>query len=158
MSPGKPAPFWGVGPRIGLVAAGHFAVALGVDHLFAPRFRIRGLSPEAARSVAAMLIFAGVVCYFWTVLALRRARRENRLITTGPYRFIRHPLYAIGLFLLTPGVCILFRSWLVMTTPLAMAAAIGWFIRGEESELEAAYGQPYRDYRQRTGAVLPRWS
>jgi uncharacterized protein len=78
------------------------------------------------------------------------------LVTTGPYARARHPLYAIGVFLLAPGVALLLRSWLLLSVPVVMYAVIRVLLPHEESELLAVFGRKYQKYMKETGALFPR--
>ena len=83
-------------------------------------------------------------------------KQDHKLITTGIYRYVRHPLYA-GLVLLAAGQGFLIANWLV-----GPAALIGFLvvyllrIPNEEAVLEAKFGQEYTDYAQQTGRLFPR--
>lgn len=147
--------FWGVGPSIGATAAIHFAVMLVIDRMTAPMFQIERMSFAIALTIGVALITLGIILYLLSLFALLKARRDRQLITTGPYRLIRHPLYAIGLFFVCPGFCLFFRSLLVLTTPLAMAAAFWFFIRREEKVLLENFGKAYEEYRRKTPALVP---
>lgn len=81
-------------------------------------------------------------------------RSDSRLATLGPYGLLRHPLYALHLFELG---CL----WLILPNPVA---AIAWLvdlaatlarIPGEESLLEARYGDQWRAYAKRTRRLIP---
>lgn len=81
-------------------------------------------------------------------------RSDSTLATDGPYRFLRHPLYALHLFELG---CL----WLILPNPVA---AIAWFvdlvatlarIPGEERLLEERYGDQWRAYVKRTRRLIP---
>lgn len=147
--------YWGVGPVIGLGTAIHFALAVAIHYWNWPRFLIAFLSQEAAIVLGSMMMLTGAALYLLTTNHLLRARRQQQLITTGPYGWVRHPLYAIGLLLLCPGVCLLFRSWLVLTTPITMAIVMRWVIPKEEQTLLQYFGDAYRSYQERVPMFLP---
>jgi protein-S-isoprenylcysteine O-methyltransferase Ste14 len=83
-------------------------------------------------------------------------REGQRLVTTGPYRWVRHPLYASGLLLLISigliAESVLILSWVAMGTALLL----GIVIPREEQELIRRFGAEYQQYRSRTGAVTPK--
>lgn len=81
---------------------------------------------------------------------------DHKLITSGPYRYVRHPSYS-GSFLmfLGYGLCTLnFFSLAALLVPIGLAFL--WRIRVEEAALRAAFGDSYRDYCRRTGRLFPR--
>lgn len=82
---------------------------------------------------------------------------EHRLIETGPYRFIRHPLYlaSIILFLAIPMIL---SSWGGLIIALLLAApGFASRIRAEEELLAIRFGDEFREYQRKTGRILPRW-
>ncbi len=148
--------FWGVGPRLFAATFAWFAVTLALDLSMPGRFRIQGLSPLAATIIGGSAIALGLLIYIPTAFAVAAAVREHRLLTAGLFARIRHPLYAIALWLLTPGFCLLFRSWLILTTPAAFLLAAAMLLSREEAALEARFGDAYRAHRTRTGLLWPR--
>ena len=81
--------------------------------------------------------------------------RDHRLVTNGPYRWIRHPLYvAFGMLVL--AIALISQSWLL--TLLGVVVCIGLVYRAtlEEQHLQDRFGNRYRDYARRTGRFVPR--
>ncbi len=115
------------------------------------------------RWLGAALALAGLAGALWTFSSLAEnlsrklgIRAHGRLITSGPYRFVRHPLYSSGL-LMCAGVALVLASWLAMVGVGIAAAAIRSRIPAEEAVLREHYGDAYRDYERRSGALMPRW-
>jgi protein-S-isoprenylcysteine O-methyltransferase len=80
---------------------------------------------------------------------------EQKLIDSGPYRYIRHPTYT-GALLAFFGLGSCFGNWLsilFMTVPII--AAFLSRIRIEERALTDALGEEYRAYTQRTKRLIP---
>lgn len=90
---------------------------------------------------------------FNTILGIRD---HHTLVTHGPYRWVRHPmydvlfLYMLSILLLTGNLLVggLFMGGFLITIATRVAM--------EETILEEAYGDAYRAYRARTGRFLPR--
>ena len=74
-------------------------------------------------------------------------------MTTGPYRFVRHPIYLGGL-LITLGEVWLRWSPLVVALNLLFVAAQIVRLRYEDEILDRAFPE-YREYRARTSALIP---
>jgi protein-S-isoprenylcysteine O-methyltransferase Ste14 len=76
-------------------------------------------------------------------------RDASSLVTSGPFRISRNPIY-LAFTLLCCGVALLLASWWpLITLPLAVAAVTG-VIRVEESRLSRLFGDEYAEYRRRT--------
>ncbi len=113
---------------------------------------------------------AGSICFLaiasvlsWTgTRALGRQWRidaglsaDHELVMAGPYRVVRHPIYASMLFLFA-------GTGLMMTPPLLFAIAAVFFIAGteirvriEERLLASRFGSTFADYRRRVPAYIP---
>jgi len=82
--------------------------------------------------------------------------KEHRLITTGPYARIRHPLYA-GLFGWSISLTLLTANWIFFAFCALSFAGILWRIPKEEQMMIEAFGDEYKAYMQKTGRFFPRF-
>ena len=84
-----------------------------------------------------------------------RADQATRLVTTGPYRLVRHPIY-FGLLLLAIGEALAFGSWPAVVIVLSgIAPTFAWRAYAEETLLSRTFGDRYTAYRQRTTMIVP---
>lgn len=80
---------------------------------------------------------------------------RQELVTSGPYAFVRHPLYAAFLIMLT-STGLLSSNWFIGVVGVLLIASITVVrIPAEEALLEGRFGECYREYRRRTPALLP---
>ena len=98
----------------------------------------------------------------WTLPALGTnltdtvvTRKHHTLVTGGPYRWIRHPFYD-AMVLITLGSALIAANWFVLVSGAVVFALLALRSRVEEEQLAARFGEPYRDYRNRTGRFLPK--
>lgn len=86
---------------------------------------------------------------------VRTNHRDDRLETSGIRARVRHPIYAGHLCeMLAWSVCTgLLVCWILTLFAITTGAVM---IRMEDAELEKRFGDEYKQYRQRVGAVLPR--
>lgn len=82
-------------------------------------------------------------------------REGQQLIATGPYAWIRNPLY-IGGFSLLGALAIVSGSVLLTAAAFLALGLVTLRLPKEEAELEARFGDEWRAYRARTGRYLPR--
>jgi protein-S-isoprenylcysteine O-methyltransferase Ste14 len=92
----------------------------------------------------------------WTYEA--RVTPDHELVTTGPYRVVRNPIY-LGLFGLLIGVGLVLSQWWSLAAGI-VTFLIGNYIRirSEESLLRGAFGTRFDDYAARVPAFFPRLS
>jgi protein-S-isoprenylcysteine O-methyltransferase Ste14 len=125
--------------------------------LLATRLQPEWLRPTpvaGVRQAGAVLWIAGAILCLWPLWYLRRSfslePEARTLVTSGPYRFARHPIYSVYLLI---NLGILLRH---LTLPLALVM-LGWLalllvrVRYEEGVLAAAFPE-YPDYRRRVRA------
>jgi protein-S-isoprenylcysteine O-methyltransferase Ste14 len=82
-------------------------------------------------------------------------RKEHMLVTSGPYRWVRHPLYTVGsTFVVSFGM--MADNWFIAA--LGILAFIGMAVRTpkEEANLIEKFGDEYREYMKQTGRFLPK--
>jgi protein-S-isoprenylcysteine O-methyltransferase Ste14 len=110
-----------------------------------------GLRAAGFGALALWLAFDG-----WALALLLRAgtspnpmRATTALVTEGPYRISRNPIY-VGYVLLQIGIAFLKgSSWLLATLVPVVVLLDRFVVRREERYLEATFGDAYREYRAR---------
>lgn len=110
-----------------------------------------------------LLALAGVVLVLKSRAALGpawslvpKADPGTGLVTTGPYRLVRHPIY-LGLALLAMGEALAFGSWpALMVVLLGIVPTFAWRARVEDALLSHTFGERYETYRRRTKMIIPR--
>jgi len=98
------------------------------------------------------LVLTGVAIRVW---ARGHLDRRARLTRTGPYAWVRHPLY-VGSFLIGLGFSGMLGRWFM--PPLFAATYLFMYVPKairEEQYLRGKYGEEYARYAARTGAVIP---
>jgi protein-S-isoprenylcysteine O-methyltransferase Ste14 len=88
---------------------------------------------------------------FSTFVAIQK---EHYLVTTGLYRWVRHPIYT-GSLIAVAGICLVFRSQLIwLALPLYLAGTL-WRIHDEEMLMSEAFGEEYRQYQSHSWRLIP---
>ncbi len=82
-------------------------------------------------------------------------RSKHELVTTGPYRWVRHPLYSVG-FLSYVAFAILAVNWLAALLAVIAIPLIALRVPPEEQHLIARNGDADRDYASGTGRFFPK--
>jgi protein-S-isoprenylcysteine O-methyltransferase Ste14 len=116
-----------------------------------------------ARVVGLAVGLAGAVLLVWASVLLGRlliheaaVREDHILIESGPYRLVRHPVYAGYLALLLGSGVASLNVWLWLLWPVSL---LGILIQAaaEEQLLEERFGQEYERYVRQTGRLVPRF-
>lgn len=106
--------------------------------------------------VGACVFAAGLFLRFWAQLHLRyRLNVKTQLTTTGPYQYVRNPIY-IGNTLILVALCVLSELlWLCPLVAAYCAVVYGLAARYEERRLSAKYSQAYLSYLGSVGRWVP---
>ncbi len=83
-----------------------------------------------------------------------QVKQEHELITIGPYRFVRHPIYT-GLLLLFLGNAVMVGDWRGLLAVAIVFVSFWRKLRLEELWRAGHFGEPYRLYQARTKALIP---
>jgi protein-S-isoprenylcysteine O-methyltransferase Ste14 len=108
-----------------------------------------------------VVMAAGMALRFAAVIALGRfftvvvmTGRDQHVVETGPYRWIRHPSYT-GTLLTITGVLLATTNWLGLVGILPALAGLLYRIHVEERALTDELGDAYRSYMRRTKRLVP---
>ncbi|HEX6535670.1 MAG TPA: isoprenylcysteine carboxylmethyltransferase family protein [Gemmatimonadaceae bacterium] len=136
-------------------------ILLAVRDRLPPVLHVRFLPQEPAMLVlGAIIVAAGLGFSVWARRHLGgnwsaavTLKEEHALIRTGPYRYVRHPIYT-GMLLAFLGTAVAIGEWYGL---LAFTLATSSFVlksRMEERRLRATFPQ-YDQYRRETSALIP---
>lgn len=82
-------------------------------------------------------------------------KEGHRLIRSGPYAFVRHPIYT-GMLVGCIGAALVVGEWRGIVAVLLLLAAHSRKAMREENLLTTEFGERYTEYRRSTGFLLPR--
>ena len=134
---------------------------IGYTLLWQGKFWMRSLA--SWQTALAMLLFATACVLSWSAaFALGQQLRvdavvihDHRLIRSGPYRIVRHPIYASML-------CVLVATGTLIAPLYLSIAALSLFLIGteirifaEEKLLESQFGDEFRNYRSAVKGLVP---
>lgn len=151
--------FWNsmrlVGPPAGLTVVGFLVQPRWVE------FAQVGL-PPALRLAGIPFALLGTALFLWmfrhlglNVTSTSMPREKATLVTSGPYRLVRHPMYT-AVILLFGATALLTANVIVLLGGGAVFTLLALRSRLEEARLRDKFGEAYRAYQERTGRFLPR--
>lgn len=109
-------------------------------------------SSESSLRFGIGYIIAGLLIRLWSN---GYAIKNEKLTTSGPYAFVRNPLY-LGTFLIVLGFVITLQmSWLGLAFMIALGAVYYRTIKGEQQDLLKKFGESYKDYTEKVPAMIP---
>jgi protein-S-isoprenylcysteine O-methyltransferase len=148
------------GSRTLLIVSLSIAIVLGIFAVpvVLPQFTVQ--TKNVAIGVA--LIWAGIAVRVWAIQTLGNffntrvvVRQDQRLITSGPYKYLRNPAYT-GVVMTFLGFGVAVGNWLSFILLLAFGC-LPFVLRiaVEDRALAARFGQEYEDYRRNTWSLIP---
>jgi protein-S-isoprenylcysteine O-methyltransferase Ste14 len=137
---------------------------LALPGVWPPMLRDRMLPTgmwQVFSGVGAALVAAGLLLTVWARVQLGRnwsdvvtIKKDHDLVTAGPYRTVRHPIYS-GLLLAVIGVAIAIGEWRGAAAVAVITWAFCWKLRVEERFMREQFGRQYEDYSGRVSALIP---
>jgi protein-S-isoprenylcysteine O-methyltransferase Ste14 len=113
------------------------------------------------RSLGVLLYAAALAWVYWAFWTLGTqhsaevtVQEDHRLITAGPYHWVRHPMY-LGLIVFPIGAALAFGSWIGMALPLLLVGLFLWRIGDEEKLMRQEFGERWDSYCRHTRRLFP---
>lgn len=153
---------------IGSRAAHLVPMTVAILLLIAPRSLPWGVLGErmfsggpATHWIGAAVVAAGLAFAAWARAHLGKnwsgtvtLKSDHELIRSGPYRFVRHPIYSGGLLAMA-GTVVARGEWRGLLAVLIMFATLWWKLQREERWMGEAFGEDYSKYQAEVYALIP---
>jgi protein-S-isoprenylcysteine O-methyltransferase Ste14 len=118
--------------------------------------------PDWLRWFGAGVGFAGLAGLVWVHRELGRnfsgtlaLRAGQTLVTSGPYRWVRHPMYTT-LYMIVLSFFLVTANWFIGATFIgSLTAVVASRVTREEAVMATRFGDDYRRWAARTGRFLP---
>lgn len=135
----------GSGDRIGMYVLPFVVVGLYENAMHPGLFDV-GAGAPALRVLGAAMLVPGVLGWLWSVALILARVPAGQLITRGPFRVVKHPLYTSVALLVLPAAGLLAGSWLGVALGIALYAAARAYAPAEEQALAEAFGDRWHEY------------
>lgn len=119
--------------------------------------------PDWLRWVGVALGILSLGFYAWSRRTLGKEwssclqmREAHHLVTTGPYAWIRHPIYLALMGFMT-SIALITANWFLIAFLVVSIVDLALRIPNEEQMMIEVFGDEYQAYMQRTGRYLPRF-
>jgi len=140
--------------NIGVVIVGLVVAYLGtkVDSLLGVSSfvsRLAGMPGLLLLAIGFLVRVWATVYFYANRMRVISLEPQRTLITSGPYRFSRNPLYLGGNVFIFFGAALLFGSPTALVATALHIPLVDLFIRREEAQLEREFGEEWRSYKKR---------
>ncbi len=108
-----------------------------------------------------VFLFAGltlmtIVLIIWSIKSLNPQDRGVKLITTGMFKYFRHPLYAAFLSVFNFGLAVLLNNWIYIIWAIILHPVWHLLVMKEEKMLKEVFPNDYEEYCKKTGRFFPK--
>ena len=134
----------GSGDRIGLFLLPFVVAGLAIDALAPALFAIS--RSDVVMAIGLVLLVPGLIVWAWSAILILNEVPRGRLITSGPYALVKHPLYTGVALLILPGLGFLLGTWLGLLFGLVLYVGARIFSAGEERALRTTFGAAWDEY------------
>jgi protein-S-isoprenylcysteine O-methyltransferase Ste14 len=145
-----------------IVAVVAIAIFIAIGHV-SPGFLVLRIVPDTTATgvLGVTLTILGLGFSAWSRYHLGknwssfvRIRKDHQLITTGPYRYVRNPMYT-GMLLAFVGAAIAIGEMLILPAFIIGFVSIWLKIKAEEELLQETFGEEYATYCRSVKALIP---
>ena len=143
----------GSGDTIMLATLPFIVVGVIVNLVFPSFFEVGGPS-ATLRIVSIVVLIPGVTVWLWSAVLILRKVPRGELITTGPFAWVKHPIYTSVALLVIPWAGFLLNTWVGAMIGIALYVASRLFAPEEEARLAESFGPAWDEY---CNTVTIRW-
>ncbi|MBU0460071.1 MAG: isoprenylcysteine carboxylmethyltransferase family protein [Nanoarchaeota archaeon] len=125
--------------------------------------RFNLIFPDWLRIIGTIGFIGAIVFYGWTHITLKtnwfpvlEIKEKQQLITSGPYKRIRHPMYTSTLFWAVFQGLVLPNSLIIIAGMLGFIIFYSGRVGDEEKLMLKQFGKKYQDYMKKTGRIFPK--
>lgn len=145
---------FGAGPRGALISFALLIVTWYLEDIvrlptISESLLIRGL-------FFVLTIIASIILIAWSVKSLPPNSRGKELVTSGAYKYFRHPLYAAFLSCFNFGLAVFLNNWIYVIWAVILHVVWHWIVRSEEKLMIREFSKEYMEYTKRTGRFVPK--
>ncbi|MGZ8591241.1 MAG: methyltransferase family protein [Actinomycetota bacterium] len=111
-----------------------------------PSFIEVGGPSDALGAISLVVLIPGLTIWIWSVVLILTKVPRGELIASGPYAFVKHPIYTSVALLVLPWIGVLLDTWLGALIGIALYVGSRLFAPSEEAELAETFGPAWDEY------------
>jgi len=103
-----------------------------------------------------VVILIGIAILFKAAVQVHRGFDLGKLVTDGVYAYVRHPVYAVWILFIAPGLFLATGALFLIALPFLMYAVFRTLIVEEDEYLKQKFGQEFTDYTKKVNSIIPK--
>ena len=148
---------WGVGPQFMIISIIYGVLTFACNYWIYPSLTFVLISKTFSVITGGVLIAIGSLVFLIAAFVINKYFVEGKLCSKGIYSIFRHPIYAGWISFIVPGMVFISGLTLAISIPFVMYFVFKILIIDEENYLHSKFGDEYLAYKQKVGAVFPKF-
>jgi protein-S-isoprenylcysteine O-methyltransferase Ste14 len=141
-----------------------FAGTLGYDKIFSLEFLFTGVVGEVPFYIfyntyvfpaSKIIMGIGILLIIYGWKQIHKARKQGTLMTTGIYKYIRHPQY-LGFLIITLGLNVMWLTIITLVMWPVLAVLYWRLAKKEDKDMEEQFGEAFLEYKRKVPGFIPR--
>ena len=145
----------GVGPRLALITLPYLLLAIVFMNKKPEFLSMCFLNNIIAEIIGYSLLVIGLGFYIMSAKTFFQGFKKGELITHGPYRLCRNPIYATFIIFIIPALAFIFKSGMIWSIDFVLYLNFKVLIREEYIDLRKNFGEEYDQYEKAVNEILP---
>jgi protein-S-isoprenylcysteine O-methyltransferase Ste14 len=145
---------WGVGPKFAALSLVAALILLTVNIFYFPSLLLPFNQIRFGFGIALFLF--GTSIFFVAATQIHRAFNNGKLATNGVYAYMRHPVYAVWILFVAPGLLLVTGALFLIAMIFIMYALFRMLTVEEDSYLEQKFGKDFLDHKKRVNSIVPK--
>jgi protein-S-isoprenylcysteine O-methyltransferase Ste14 len=134
-----------------------FALLVSTQYLFVHKPQ---LTDNPNKLILGIVLSAGGFCFWMSITRYMRIQgafsSRKELCTTGPFQYIRHPMY-VSVYIMLTGLGLVFFSWIWFVVLIVFVPVWYGVSKMEENHMTRIWKQQYLEYKRKTGMFFPKF-
>ena len=145
---------WGVGPKFATFSLIAALILLTVNIFVFPSLLLPFNRIRLGFGVA--LVIFGIIIFFVAATQVHRAFNSGKLVTRGVYAYVRHPVYAVWILFIAPGLLLMTGALFLIALIFIMYSVFRVLIEEEDEYLAQKFDQDFLNYKKTVNSIIPR--
>ena len=145
----------GVGPSIAIGGFSSILIIVILDEFLGVAFRFSPPTDSVLFVIGLPLFAIGAILWFSSARMVITGFNAKKLVTSGPFRVTRNPLYSAFIVFIAPGIACVTNNFLYLICTIVMYIIFKSRIWKEEEYLAKEFGEEYAKYEKKVAQLVP---
>ncbi len=146
---------FGCGPKLAIVSLPYIILASVVMFMYPGFLDLKFLDVIYAKVAGFIWLGTGIIFWIYSAVFFLKYFKPGELITKGPFRLCRNPIYSSVIVFIIPSMAIIFHSGLTFSISIVLYIGFRLSIHGETSVLKRIFGEEYEKYESSVNEIIP---